>query len=339
MKSNNAIYLHVGLAKTATTTIQRGLTKNDDLLAHKGWLYPKSGRTGIASIVQAHHNLVFEMVKPSRFSKEAGGAESVVEEIREYNKSDVIISSEAFGFQTEDIIRNTHKIFSSLGKVTIIVYIRSQEDWLYSLWSQRIKHAVVKLPFEEWLTLGCNQYDFYATINLWAAIFGQENIKVKILESQPGQEHVFIDFLRLCGVKEFADIVLPSSMNVSPSVKTLEVIRQYTLRLGLAPHSPDPGLTFFPGDVARWIGEYAAVNGWDETKDTLMSPETRLSIMKRYEESNRKLAMKYLGRDELFLNKTTDKPYGTFSIDDLKREEIIDLSAFVLSKINARYSQ
>jgi hypothetical protein len=339
MKSNNDIYLHVGLAKTATTTIQKGLTENDDFLASKGWLYPKSGRTGIASIVQAHHNLVFEMAKPSRFSKEAGGFESIVEEIRKSDKSNIIISSEAFGFQTEDIIRNTHNIFSSLGRVTIIVYIRPQEEWLYSLWSEEVKHAVVQTTFKEWLNLRSSQYDLFIAINRWAAIFGQENIKVKILESRPDQEHIFIDFLRSCGVKEFEDIVLPTSMNVSPSAKTLEVIRQYTLRLGVAPHTPDPGITFFPGDVARWIGKYAATNGWNETKDTFISPETRILIMKRHEESNRKLAEKFFGRDELFLNRPDEKPCTTFSIDDLQREEMIDLSAFILRKIYTRYSR
>jgi len=50
------LYIHIGLHKTGTTSIQNFLTLNENILSKKGYLYPATGRKG-----QAQHLLAQAM--------------------------------------------------------------------------------------------------------------------------------------------------------------------------------------------------------------------------------------------------------------------------------------
>ena len=192
------IYLHIGFHKTATTTIQRGLFLNQDRLKRAGWLFPKSGL--IWNL--AHHNLSFELYDDPRYLPEFGGLEQLTSEIKQAKQKNIILSSEDFGFRDAKTIRLLYEKLSCISKdITIIVYVRRQDKWLYSAWSEFVKYPTQLQPFEAFIAK-TDQGFFYEKLIPWAELFGQDSIRVRVLENVQLLGDVVEDFLKACDIAE-----------------------------------------------------------------------------------------------------------------------------------------
>lgn len=320
------IYLHIGFHKTATTTIQRGLYINKNLLARMGWYYPESGL--IWNL--AHHNISFELYDDPRFIPAKGGFADLQKEISSCVQENVIISSEDFCFRQEPEIKKLYNRLGELGEnIVVIVYIRRQDQWLYSEWSEFTKYPTNTKPFESFIeTVG--RGDFYQHLKPWAALFGKKNIRVRVLEKSQMEGHVFHDFLHTCDIEELPELSFPEQSNISPNYKTLELIRQFGERYGRA---YVPFETDFSFQVGKLIQDYAAKNGWDKARSTVIDRDLHEKIMKRFEESNRMLAKEYLGKDQLFEEPFEDADISKFNFSDMDPGEVLDIMVYVLNEL------
>ena len=224
--------------------------------------------------------------------------------------------------------------FNSFGKVKIIVYFRNQPQWFYSLWSQLIKSNRRTNNFSEYIkskTVLANG-NYLQKLEVWEDVFGKKNITVRLLEKGQIRENVLVDFLFACGVKGTTDIVIPENQNISPSLKTLEVIRRYSEKLGT---TKLPDINNFSFRVASLIEEFANNNGWNKDYGTLLSTELYSEISTWFVDSNAALAKKYFNREILFFEDQYVKSASNFSIDEIPPKELLALSSFILQGVES----
>jgi hypothetical protein len=132
------LYLHCGLHKTGTTSVQHFMMNEAETLARAGVLYPKTGRPWAAG---GQHNLAWQLTKDRRYSPEWGNLDALAAEIDGFT-GDVVLSSEDFEslLVTPDGLRPLAELAAAGGRtLTPILYVRHQADYLESLYYQCLK--------------------------------------------------------------------------------------------------------------------------------------------------------------------------------------------------------
>jgi hypothetical protein len=188
------IYLHIGIGKTGTTTIQKYFGKY-----HKTFLADNIRYVNCSGGSEGHGHQKFaksfitnlpSMMQPVDNSKET--LDSVMDEILTSNENNILISSE--NFQLADPSR-VKLFFESLGhkfNYKIILFVRSQDELAESEYNQIMKVRQEKSCFDEYTK---NNFvgNFYYLANNWSSIFGLQNIICKIFNA--GENNVIKDFL------------------------------------------------------------------------------------------------------------------------------------------------
>ena len=88
------VNLHIGPRKTGTTTIQRALFDNKELLLQNNILVPTIGRAYPNSA--AHHNLVWALMNSNHYRKNLGDWDDLTQHLEICNENNIILSSEVF---------------------------------------------------------------------------------------------------------------------------------------------------------------------------------------------------------------------------------------------------
>lgn len=140
------LILHVGLPKTATTTIQHVMDSMKPALAEQGVLYP--GTTAAQ----------MELVRRSQFhhldshSGEGSLAEAlgwVAEEIRAARPDRVVLSCERMVLVTPGAVTRMQRAIATwlpeVREVRVLAYVRDPVDWATSLCQQRLKMGTSRL--------------------------------------------------------------------------------------------------------------------------------------------------------------------------------------------------
>ena len=223
------IYIHCGLHKTGSTSLQLTLFKNREKLAVLGFNYPNEG---IPPHLFGHHNLAWQLSRDRRFRREFGDFSSLFHNININQK--IILSSEDFESSLLHPIRwskilpyfEHHKI-----KVIFIIYFRNCINYLESLYSELLKVGIG------------NEYLYFATniirnkkfyFNEWEFVFNYANIlaslntfnnsKVIIRNyDKLAKECIVHDFCEVAGI-DVSKIDLPIDVrhiNKRPPLNTL----------------------------------------------------------------------------------------------------------------------
>jgi len=325
MKKN--IFLHIGITKAASTTIQVGLKSNEQELLDLGWLVPESGGK---PIVAAHHNLFYELSNNRKYYKFDVGLKEISEEINSSKLNNVILSSEFFYFMNAKKVRTTYEEISKLGAVKIVIILRRQDLWLASSWVQQIKLGMTVMDPKDFILEGHNNRgDFYNLFSRWAKWFGKENIKILILEKEQIKEHIFFDFLRECGLENLENITIPKSKNVSPSLKTLTLLQDLLKIRGIdKKHSLPPFKK-----LSKLIVRFSHINDWNQERISLVDKELYDAISDKYNESNKRLAKEYFNRENLFFEDFEERPLSVSDISQIKNEEFLELLLFINNRL------
>jgi len=176
--SQKTIYLHIGVPKTASSTIQKGLFDNQKALSKIGYLYPKAGLMGTN-----HKNIFFELCslpehKP-KYSISYGNSESLASEIAATRLRNIIISAEHFALLKSSEINSLKNIVQPFN-TKVIVYLRRQDQVIQSGWLQNTKRLVFKKSLqeniEEELSTNKSVYHYDYLMDKWANSFGKENM-------------------------------------------------------------------------------------------------------------------------------------------------------------------
>lgn len=276
--------LHIGIHRTGTTGLQRGLAANRDRLKALGKCYPFKGTN--------HQDIAWGLHRGKMSGK------GLVKQLEPYiGEGHIILSGEDFCIHRDlGWLAPLKEIYD----VEAIVYLRRQDHWLMSWYNQHVKwpfskrHSVMT-PQE---FMGCLDefywLDFDKMLGLWGDALGREKVHVRVIEKGQVTDAIS-DFFALVGIDGSKLEMTDALQNDSLPTEMLEYVRaagMYEIRN--------------PERVAIIEFLQAAAKSAGCNAKTLYTAAERQAILDRFAVSNAAAARHWFGREALFLESPPD---------------------------------
>ena len=290
------VYLHIGLEKTGTTSLQVFLRANEAALRANGYSYlgddtrPYSDRLGHFPIAASFSSKCPEYIRPAKFRP----ATEVLGELRsdvEQCPWHVVLSCEHFSSRLKDasalrLIRDALPNRS----IKVVCYLRRQDDLALAAYSTAIKTGR-RQPFDvSQVTPKSWYFNFDKILSLWAEVFGPENIVVREYNrAQFAGGDVRHDFLTLLGIDPAGFQFLPDK-NISMDAIQVDALRLVNSHLPTFGDDADGhALTL---EIRSTIIKHLPKG---PRLATMLSASERGAIMQSFSDSNARLAEKFAG--------------------------------------------
>jgi len=160
-------YVHVGIHKTGSTSLQQWLVSNESGLRDADILVPLAGRA--APHIAAHHHLAFDLNGDPQLDRTKGGLGTLKEELKSSTLGNAVVSSEDLSFSALHPSR-LQRLQTALGEAGFrpiwIVYLRAPAGWLDSAYAEMSKALLVTRRFEQWLAQAADRTLVYQVGNL-----------------------------------------------------------------------------------------------------------------------------------------------------------------------------
>ncbi|MCD8021357.1 MAG: hypothetical protein LUF92_17830 [Clostridiales bacterium] len=303
------LYLHIGLPKTATTSLQYFCVENEKIFNEKGYTYPVFERKFYR--INKYRNGAFLVAR----IKGKNGERNTIEEDKLYRQNmdiiienfqkydNVILSNE--GIWNAVFTRNVNtSLWEKLKKeaaqhgfnVKILVYLRRQDSYTDSGWNQKVKSGkkVGSTWTGEYFIENVNQLiqlDYYNTLKNIEDILGKDNIIVRRFGRQYFKNgSVFEDFVDAIGMKYSSRFVISETeKNQRLYGNAIEIKRMVNCI---------PDFTMSENLFFRKICFEMSDNHPEWKNQTMFSPEEAAAFMEKYRDGNREIMRKYFGKDE-----------------------------------------
>jgi hypothetical protein len=249
--------LHIGPAKTGTTSLQSGFHFNRDKLEPHGVHYAGRGTQPRAA---AGAVALGKRIAGHRTGLEAWPR--LVEEVAGSTAKRVVISSETFA-RADDARAKT--VIDAFGaeRTHVVITMRPLVDMLSSSWQQYVQTGS-RTTYVAWLdqmlkrpdTLHGKQPEFWqktridALARRWGALVGPDHVTVVSLANAP-RDFVLRTFEGFTGLPEGTLVPNPASDNVSLSYPIAEVVRRFNEQFS--------GLEGASADVQAALIEFGAI--------------------------------------------------------------------------------
>lgn len=317
------IFLHIGMPKTGTTTLQSFLSQNRKLLLEQGYLYPRSpgdrNHLKLPAFAMDQERIDnfrrgLQLTRPKVMADFRGKfSQKFAQELSRTQAAQVVLSSEHFSAQLvheTEINRLREFLCRFCDQIQIIIYLRRQDDTLLSSYSTEVKAGrteKLSLPDEE---ERYRYYDYWQILQRWESVFGEDNISVRIFErAQLVENDLIKDFAYTTGIEISGAFQIPNQINLSLDADSCEFLR------------------IFNRYVPRFLGDDLNANRGDIVKLLeAQSGSSRIGIggsalddfMQSFEDSNRKVATHYLDRQDRTLFLKDFSSQGRIPVDDLQ---------------------
>jgi tetratricopeptide (TPR) repeat protein len=211
------LYLHIGLPKTGTSSIQRVMATHRPALRAQGVLFPNSPGWANHALLPASvladpnalwdvHPGTWEGMRPAarlekfrdEFAAEMAAAGSDI--------TRVIISAEQCSSLLvcqPDVQALANLLRRWFDPIHVVVYLRRQDKHAASAYTQSLRVGIMKPPaLPEGGPAELPQYDYGTILARWAAVFGDAAITVRIFERAALKDGDAVkDFCDICGIK------------------------------------------------------------------------------------------------------------------------------------------
>lgn len=254
--------LHIGTNKTGTSAIQAFLSRNPELLADHGIIYPHTGRDH--EFHAAHHPFAVLGRNFPRLMREQ--ADLMVQEATEVGADTIVLSSEEFHTVHAHIVK--HALEGH--EVEVFAFLRPHLEYYSSWYRESVKSKNAKAPLESFVFWVYQPYFYW--LDLWSNSFGLSHVhaieydRSKLLFNSSTHE-----LLHKIGFSKNVIKKLPEPIEENPSIsgnllytkrlinahispKTAEIIIPEVLALSeLDPSFRGP--MFVPQDLAEKVYE------------------------------------------------------------------------------------
>ncbi|MBF7066669.1 hypothetical protein IY885_00050, partial [Campylobacter volucris] len=268
-------YIHIGLEKTGSTSIQDFLYINKDILQKYNYFFSQS--IGIKN----HWDLAFlgyslskrdsYILNNSLCSLQAimKRKKNIFNKIKnEINVNYITIFSSELLQSRLSLKREIIKLYNFLKKIGfinihIVCYIREVNEMLKSLFSEAIKWGEIddfKLEVErEEYELGYkkNLFHFHhicnhqQTLQWWGEVFGRENLIVRLFDKNEFyQGDLLKDFVHSIGLEWDSEFIIPPKQNESLDLLGIELLKRVNNMLPLFFNN---SRNIFRGDLHHFI--------------------------------------------------------------------------------------
>lgn len=197
------LYLHIGLNKTGTSSIQTFFNANHRTLESLGVVYP---RTGLHDSAHYGFSKRFIGFPAAAIVSPADGVEDEIKAAVAADH-DVVISSEYLFLAKKEQVFEIKHFLDKIGvDAKIVVYLRRHDYWIDSVFNQAVKAVSGDqswdIDIREYFiySLGGNEFEirYPKIVDRWAEVFGKSGIVVRPFEaSQFYQGDLVWDFCRL----------------------------------------------------------------------------------------------------------------------------------------------
>ena len=292
------LYLHIGLHKTATTTIQHFLTENDEVLKTKGYTYPKfpvhypylgKDRNGIFLGTP-----YLDYDGERRMDIEAENYKTCMGIIHELFETypNVILSNERLWFDLSKaegaLMQRLLDDASEYGyRIKMIVYVRRQDKFIESFWNEQIKSNILETrKFEQYK----DEYDrllFGEYFSRLGDMAGDENLIMRRFDEVVRGEGILPDFMKAIGLElTDEDTISVEKANTQLYGNITEIKRRMNEMEGLKRGDAD----FLRESL--WMASDTSKKNYPCAE---LSVEERTEFMKKFEDENRMLADRFIG--------------------------------------------
>jgi hypothetical protein len=132
------IYVHCGLHKTGSTSLQTAFKRSADKLREIGVLYPKTGR--LDTLGGGHHNIAWQAARDRRFDAGLGTIAQLIQEINNF-PGNAVLSSEDFEtlLSTARSLQDLRAAFARAdAEIVLVIYVRNQISYSESIFVENL---------------------------------------------------------------------------------------------------------------------------------------------------------------------------------------------------------
>ena len=300
------LYLHIGTPRTATTALQKFCSDNQKELNSQGYCYPVMPfQYKNASPLRTAHFMFGRVVDASGkrdIERErqywADGFQELKKVFEQYDN--VILSDEGLwncGFREKENVwfKLKEEMDAHEFNTKVIVYLRRQDDFLYSWWSQRIKEGLYQectLSWEEMTKqLPIVHLDYFEMLNKIADYIGKENLIVRRFDKDYFVNgSIYEDFMHAIGL-QYTDAyeIKTDTLNRSLTKNNTELKRI----INKLPDLDASGKRMFQNILA-----HNSNCKKDNKKYSMFSKSEANSLYEKYREGNQLVALEYMGKKE-----------------------------------------
>jgi hypothetical protein len=295
--------IHIGTMKTGTTALQKTLLENRDIFLRSGLLYPESGLNHAK-----HDHFVWSCQFPKlgpRAKKQYNGKSTdelisaVNKEIEASRPRFCVLSAEDFSFFPPIQFKS---LFDRVADYRVVVYLREQKALIESMYKQLVTFGGMASCFDDFFSTaldkrragGCD-LDCRDLLDRWAAVVGKERLVVRTYAGN-AKNNIVKDFFDAIGFEPHQPVSMTKA-NLSIEGAYLDFMRsvneylpeKYRRKLArsLKQLQYELSTEMNPGDPAA-------------RKRPFLSAEQAMRVEECFAASNRAIARRFFGRNELF---------------------------------------
>lgn len=300
------LYIHAGTPKTGTTSIQNFCKENQEPLQQKGYYYPLFPYRYIGAHALRNAHFIFGCLYKEDGSRDLSAEMQTLEDgwkhIHEAFETydNIILSDEGLwtvGFRDEISAWEKIKQEQEKGQfaIKVIVYLRPQDEFLYSWWSQKVKEGFHDEATLDWNTMSKElplvKINYYEMLESIAQYVGKENIIVRKFDKKDFKGGtIYEDFMNAIGL-EYSDeySIQNETRNISLTYNNNEIKRILNMVPDL---SRETNLNF------KNTLKQQSRNHQEDIRYSMFSQQEWIAFMEQYEEGNNRIAKEYMGLDE-----------------------------------------
>jgi hypothetical protein len=296
-------YLHIGLHKTASSTIQQMVLGNIEPLAAAGIYVPE---TATGRYRRIHHELAQEL---NRLPAVPTTSFALLRaELRSRDlPGRVLLSSEDFSrrIHRSETREHLQTFFGSLGyRLRVIAYLRPQDRSFNSTYSQHVRALTLGAGFDDyWQRMLKENPPWFDYHRLLGPVLEDQgwDCELRPFNRAAVQAGIEQDFLAAIGVapEQAAAFRRVEPVNRTPGPKTIAACREIARRLEADEFAPARMQRL---SISRRLQRAAAALGWDEAQYSGLTPEAVAHIRAHYAQGNDLLSRQAWGKpwEEVF---------------------------------------